>query len=394
MEGEHNLIQDVLLELLISIGRFFLNPLFYVAVGFTFLLGYVRVKRERRFFRTRILYGLTELKRLVADGWVLALILSIVIALAGLTVSIEWLILFSLISIVAVLIFTYSVASPIYFAALAFLGVWAAKQYGFEFEIGSFHFDVAQVNDGLIATSALIAGLLLIAESLLVKKNTVEFASPIVKKSSRGIDSAVFKAKRLWLLPILFVVPGDAIASYIPYWPQFTIGESAFSLIFVPVVIGFEKTARRTLPEYLYPTISKYILMLSVGVLIFAIGSIWLPVLGIIALIGGVLGRIAITVVFYLQERDGTIAGAPQSKGVLIIGVLPNSPAEKMGLKVGECIRKVNGQTVKNENELYDAIQINAAHCRLEVLDHAGEVRLRQHVIYRHDHYQLGLLVV
>ena len=65
-----------------------------------------------------------------------------------------------------------------------------------------------------------------------------------------------------------------------------------------------------------------------------------------------------------------------------------------MGLVIGECIRRVNGQTVSNERELYEAIQINAAHCRLEVLDHQGEVRLRQHVIYRHDHHRLGLLVV
>ena len=65
-----------------------------------------------------------------------------------------------------------------------------------------------------------------------------------------------------------------------------------------------------------------------------------------------------------------------------------------MGLVIGECIRRVNGQTVSNERELYEEIQINAAHCRLEVVDHQREVRLRQHVIYRHDHHRLGLLVV
>ena len=36
-----------------------------------------------------------------------------------------------------------------------------------------------------------------------------------------------------------------------------------------------------------------------------------------------------------------------------------------MGLVPGECIRAVNGLQVSNEKELYDAIQINAAHCRL-----------------------------
>ena len=67
----------------------------------------------------------------------------------------------------------------------------------------------------------------------------------------------------------------------------------------------------------------------------------------------------------------------------MIAGVLPDSPGEKMGLVPGECIRSVNGIQVNNEKELYDAIQINAAHCRMQVIDRNGEVRLMQQVIYQ-----------
>ena len=45
------------------------------------------------------------------------------------------------------------------------------------------------------------------------------------------------------------------------------------------------------------------------------------------------------------------------------------------------------------ENELYEALQLNAAHCRLEVLDRNNELRLTQHVIYSNDHYRIGLLL-
>ncbi len=41
-----------------------------------------------------------------------------------------------------------------------------------------------------------------------------------------------------------------------------------------------------------------------------------------------------------------------------------------MGLGIGEVIRKVNGVEVHSERQLYEALQINAAHCRLEVLNH------------------------
>ena len=43
---------------------------------------------------------------------------------------------------------------------------------------------------------------------------------------------------------------------------------------------------------------------------------------------------------------------------------------------------------------MYEALQINAAHCRLEVLDHNGEIRLTQHVVHRNDNHKIGLLVV
>lgn len=65
-----------------------------------------------------------------------------------------------------------------------------------------------------------------------------------------------------------------------------------------------------------------------------------------------------------------------------------------MGLIAGEVIKKVNGLEVHTEDELYEALQINAAHCRLEVLDHRNEIRLTQHVVHSDDHHRIGLLLV
>nr|WP_225942033.1 PDZ domain-containing protein [Sporosarcina limicola] len=101
-----------------------------------------------------------------------------------------------------------------------------------------------------------------------------------------------------------------------------------------------------------------------------------------------------ISILTSLQERKGGYVAAPSSTGVVIAGILPGSPGEKMGLLSGECIRTVNGIRVSNEKELYDAIQVNAAHCRLQVIGRDGEIRLMQQVIYRHDHHRLGLLIV
>ena len=93
------------------------------------------------------------------------------------------------------------------------------------------------------------------------------------------------------------------------------------------------------------------------------------PVIGFFVLAAGVIIRLGITIYYAIQDQTDVYAVAPSTKGAIIAAVLPDSPAEKMGLLAGECISKVNGQRVYSERELYEALQINAAHCRLEVLD-------------------------
>ena len=78
----------------------------------------------------------------------------------------------------------------------------------------------------------------------------------------------------------------------------------------------------------------------------------------------------------------------------MILGIIPKSPAEKMALEVGELVTKVNGTLVKDEQGFYEALQRNAAHCKLEVLDTNGQIRFVQRALYEGDHHELGILFV
>lgn len=377
-----------------AIATFFLNPVFYIALLAATMLGYFRVKKERRIFRTRIVYGGTEFKRLLKDGWLYALILSVIIAAAGLAVPMEWLIALSVISIIVMLTGFYHAASFIYLASAAVLAVWLFEANGWSVKLGFAEMAGRSFSDGWLLSVALIAGLLLFIESRMVEKAGAAAASPRLHKSARGLRAAAYISRRLWLIPAVLVVPGQMVSEYAPYWPQLPIGETAFSFVLFPLVFGFQGRSKRTLPVYLYPKIAKSIAWVSILTIAMALfGFLWLPMAGI-ALAVGAVARLAVTLYFAQQERSGNYAVTPQAQGVMIIDVLPGSPAEKMGLERGEIIRKVNGTTVTNETELYEAIQLNAAHCRLEVIDHNLEVRLRQHVVFRHDHHRLGLLIV
>jgi len=388
-------IENNLSDVLWAVALFFLNPILATSLIAAVLLGYFRVKRERRNFRVRLLPGITELKRLFSESWLYGLVLSVVITGVGLIVDPGWLVLYCVASLIVLISFNYKLASPIYFAATAFFVLFIADRYA-----GTFSYrgwtppEFTDLLGSLAITISIIAGLLLIAEGLLIGRHGARDASPFYKETNRGLRAVVFKAKRLWVLPVLFLVPGDMITAYVPYWPQFTFGEASFAFIPVPIIIGISQVARSMYAEDLLPKIGRSVAVLGLIVAIVGILGLWLPMLGWTALVIGVVGRVLLSVVVSVQQRKEAFIAVPRSTGVVIVGIIPGSPGEKMGLVPGECIRAVNGQVVSNEKELYDAIQINAAHCRLQVDGRDGEVRLMQQVIYHHDHHRLGLLVV
>lgn len=386
--------KEVLSDLLLSISLFLLNPLFIIALMVAILLGYFRVKRERRSFRVRMLPGLTELKQILSESWGYAIILSILISGLGLVVDTGWLIALSIVSIILLLTFNFKLTSPIYLATIAIGSLYLLQSFFPKFNYRGWHVQEIDFLGPLIVTVAIIAGLLLIVEGRLIYKYGAKHISTHLIQTNRGLKAGVFKAKKLWLLPTLFLVPGDMISAYLPYWPQFTLGEQAFAFVPFPIIIGFSQIARSKYPEKLFPQISRAIMFTGLIVCAAGIAAMWMPILGWAALFAGVAARIGISVATSIRERKGQYILAPQSKGVVVAGVIPNSPGEKLGLLPGESIRSVNGQAVHNEKELYDAIQVNAAHCRIQILDRNGEVRLMQQVVYRHDHHRLGILVV
>ena len=95
-----------------------------------------------------------------------------------------------------------------------------------------------------------------------------------------------------------------------------------------------------------------------------------------------------------LKEENSPLYFSRKQQGVMILGVIPDSPAEKMGLGIGEVIMKANGIHVNSEDSFYDALEINRAHCKLEVVDVNDQIRYVQRALYEGDPYKLGILFV
>ena len=384
---------NILIEIVTAIGRFLLNPVVYIAMILAIFLGYSRVKQERKFFNRRIVWGWTELIGQWKNGWLFALIISLISMVAGLTVPKTFLLVLLVISVVALVCFFINALSPIYTMGLATLAVWGMYTYDWTFSWWKISLEGMDLLNGAIVGITILTGLSVIAEGVLIRRVATTVSSPRIEKTKRGMQAIVYLTRKLWVLPIVFIIPGGAIPAYLPYWPHFSLGETTFALVLFPIVIGFSKKTRKHVPVIQLPQMGRAVLLLGQLIVAGGLGAYFEPIIGFITLAVGVIIRLAISIYYALQDQTDVYAVAPSTRGAVIAAVLPDSPAEKMGLLVGECIRKVNGQPVYTESELYEALQINAAHCRLEVLDRNNEVRLTQHVIYSTDHYRIGLLL-
>lgn len=387
-------MQDILLEVLRAIARFFMNPILYIATAMAIFIGYRRVKRERKQFHRRLLWGGSELKSFWREGLLLGALISVLSVAVGMTVPVQWLILLAIFMCIGILLTSFMFGSAIYAIIVAFLALWIIEWQQWSFTIGTYTFEHVNVFGGTIVGVTLFAAAFLIAEGMLIRRHSATRVSPILTKTKRGLRGIAYEAKQFWLLPTLFVIPGDTISAMFPYWPQFSLGHTQFELVLFPIVIGFQQFARQKLPQDVFPKLGKQVTLLGEIIMLIGLITVFFPQLGLLGIILALVGRLFITWRIARQQNGDTYAVIPKKEGVVIAGVLADSPAEKMGLVAGECIRKVNGQTVHTEEELYKALQVNAAYCKLEVLNHDNEVRLTQHAVFMEDHYRIGLLLV
>ena len=383
---------DIALEFLRAIGRLFLNPLLYIAILVLIFFGYQRVKRERKYFKIRILGGWTELK-LSIGAIVISLVLSLVLILIGAVLPVQFLIVLAIVSAVCLIAQLFFALSPVVLFTITLLVLWLIKYDDAAFELWSMKVDGLSLNAPVIATITIVAGVLLLAESQFIRNWATYLASPILERTKRGGKAVAYISKSTWILPIFVLIPGDVIPSYLPYFPIFGFGETQFSLVVFPFIIGFKQLSRKQLPVYFYPQYSKSVLIIGQIVVMGGLAGYFEPVVAVILLITGAVLRILVTAVANRDQKKDTYAVVPMPNGTMIAAVLPDSPAQKMGLKAGEVIKRVNGQEVFNERELYEALQINAALCKLEVLDHQNELRLTQHVVHSDDHHRIGVLL-
>lgn len=384
--------QDWGFELLKGLGKLFLNPITYYLFFLAAFLGVSRVKRERKDFHVRVENAYYELRQLLPLGLGLGLVMTILTIGLGLVIPIETIIFVGILTILWSLITKIRMISPIYTVGFAFFATlfFLREKQSFPY-IKSY---TPEWEMTILPSIAVLLALLIVAEGIFIFRNGSKGTSPKMAKSKRGLKVGVHEVKRVWMLPVFLLIPGEALTTPFDWWPLFSIGDQSYSILLVPFALGFYQQVHGALPFKAIKQFGKKIIIFGIVLTCLSAIGYWVPLASILIVAIGIIGRETLAISQRLIEESLPFYFSKRNDGVRILGVLPESAAEKMGLKVGEFITKVNGEIATDEESFYEALQKNAAHCKLEVIDHNDQIRLLQRALYEEDHHELGILFV
>ncbi|MDG3072683.1 S1C family serine protease [Bacillus halotolerans] len=377
-------------ELLKSAGLFFLHPLFWFFVIVSLAFGYVRIKRERSTFHTRIADIYDELKFTYTKGLIPGILLSIVLGVLGISIPLGMLAIIAVMTAAAAFTLRANWMSAAYIVSVSMLIGFGLQVNQAEPFLDRFPQGYAVVWPAL----AVFLGLLVIAEGAVAYRSAHVKTSPGLVVSSRGLPIGQQLANRIWLLPLFILVPGNGLESHLSWWPVFSVPGGSFHFLWIPYFVGFGQRVQGSLPETSIRITAKRVCIL--GLIVSALGAaslLWTPLAGAAAC-AAVLGRIFLSVKQRVNDNAAPFYFSKRDQGLMVLGIIPNTPAEDLELKIGEIITKVNGVPVKHVSDFYEALQRNRAYVKLEIIGLNGEIRFDQRASYEGEHHELGILFV
>ena len=377
-------------ETLQAIGIFFIIPIFYYIIFYAILMGYRRVKRERAQFKARVFDGYQELRTAFKYSLLVGAALSIVTVTLGMTVSPGVMVITGILFFLLSFTLQYQLLSPAYVLGGAFIIASILPSFLEEIPVLGFP---TEMSSRTLLSYLLLLGLLLVAEGFFIMKNGAAFTSPLLVKSKRGRMIGVHEVDRLWFFPLILFVPGELPAPW-EWWPLIPLGSDLFAPVILPIPIGYRRRFQGLLTAVGTQLEGKYVILLGLIISGASFLTYYGAYISYLIIGAAIIGREAIAWLVRIKDQSKPSLYTARNQGLVILSIHPFSPADKLGLKVGEVITKINGHAVQTPEQFYYYLQQNRAYCKLEVLNLEGEVRFAQRALYEGEHHELGLLFV
>ncbi|WP_214627358.1 PDZ domain-containing protein [Paenibacillus agaridevorans] len=376
------------------------GPFFYLAILFIILQYSRQMRLERQLFAVKLHDWKGMALRAVVTGLLVGLGLSLISVFIGASLSpsaVLWLwgiAALLMLARIRYLCFAYSAGVVTLLQWIAGFTSLAERGDG----IGAMASSLARID---AAGLLLLVAMLHLAEALLVRLQGDKLSTPLFLEGKRGKLVGGYMLQGFWPVPLLLLTPvsaetgASAAASASLPWPTLFGGTGAegWTLVALPMIIGFTEMTRSLLPAAKARHAAKGLLLYSVILGGAALAAWWQSALLPIAALLSIILHEALVWRSKAMEARREPLYVHDARGLRILGIVPGTPAEAMGLSAGEVIYKVNGMRVSTKEDLYGALGANSAFCKLEVLTVGGEPKFAQRARYAGEHHQLGVIL-
>ncbi|WP_232699745.1 PDZ domain-containing protein [Brevibacillus daliensis] len=390
---------NLLENYLYAVGYLLINPLLYAFLFFIYWQYRKQMIWERQLFSVRLHSPLVQTLRGLGMGIVGGLFVSLLAAVLGIYVQVTdmW-IAWTLALILALfrvrfLCLAYGTAIFTALHGVALLVPFVDTVPG----VGMVWRWFANANPAPLLA---LVGLLHLMEAWFIRTNRGADASPLFIEGKRGRIIGAYQLQAFWLAPVIVLSPvagsGLDIPAFYPGWPLFSpeMASASLGLLLLPAVTGFSALTKIHTPQAKAKSISKHLVWYSLLLVGLSYAAVLYSPVVYVAAFFAFFGHEFIGWLSNRQEAKGQPYYVPHSRGLKVMAVLPDTPADNMGIQIGEVIVKVNGSLIQRKEDLYTALQINPAFCKMEVLTRQNEIKFVQSAIYAGMHHQLGIIVV
>jgi hypothetical protein len=395
---ETGIVMDVLIQLLDrllhAVGQLFANPFYYIGILFIVLHYRKQIQMERKLFHTRLHSLLNETWRTVFWGWIGGVCASVLLLFVGVNIQFDVVILLWIITVILVLL-------RVRFLCLAYaVGILGVAQV-----VLSWIPDMASLKETLpmldiveradIPSLLVIVAVLHLLEGMLTHFQGARMATPLFLEGKRGQIIGGQQLQGFWPVPLFLLVPMTGGSDLSLPWATLFGADlaSGWTLLAFPAMIGFTELTISKLPRKQARASANLLYLYGIILLAAAVAAhFWSVIVLLGALLSIALHEGLIRYNQWTEEKQVPFY-VHSSRGLMVLSVVPNSPAQEIGIQTGEIIHKINGHKIKTKADLHLAMRLNSAFCKLEVLNEEGEVRFLHRAIYNGDHHQLGIIL-
>lgn len=379
-------------------------PTFILGLMDTYFSYRARVNAQRRTINVPIDSSYYEWKYFLTLGLLPGIVLSLFSFGMGIPLTLEWVFLFEVVSVLVLLLFGYRFIHPV-FTMTGTTGLYLLINYFYQKgKISEVAIRTAKqwfpflkmplIHEAAARNAMIILPLVVIATVFVYSKYWKIVMNPRFMKSPRGKIVARYRMKPFWVLPLLIVVPGQIFTQFAPWWPTFGWGSQRYTLLLLPILVGLRYTVQSQEARAASEKIQKDFFYLSILALVFAGLSYFYPSLIIYFTIILFIAGLFILIRHRRRERRWHFLYGPGEEGLRVVAIRDNSPAERMGIKAGDELLVGNDQPLTHVDTYYEMVIENRSYVKLRIRQLDGEIVIVETPIYEEDPYDLGIVLL